>query len=704
MTLPPEHGEDAGRIQSVGSRLARGEITIDEVNDLGCRACATPGGGCQFLGTAATAQVVAEALGLTLPHAALAPSGQPVWRDMALRSGRAVVALEALGITGAEVLTPAAVENAMIVHAAFGGSTNLLLHVPAIAHAAGLRRPAVDDWDRVNRQVPRLVDVLPNGPRNHPTVRVFLAGGVPEVMLHLRAMGLLDLDAMTATGRPLGDNLDWWEHSERRRRMRDGLRAGDGVDPDDVIHGPDGARAKGLTSTVCFPAGNLAPEGSVVKSTAIDPGLLDEDGVYRLRGPARVFTTERGAMAAIKEGRIAAGEVMVLLSCGPLGTGMEEIAQVTIALKYWESGGQVALLTDARFSGFSSGPCIGHVGPEALAGGPVGRLVEGDVVEVRIDTRNLKGRIDLVGHGEDVFGAEEGARVLAGRDPRPDLAPEEELPDDTRLWAALQQAGGGTWGGCVYDPDEIVRLLDAGRRAAERGQSAVSGSKSFVVGVTGASGALYAARTLRALLASGHHVHLVMSRYGRYVMHEELGWEPDRGADLRLPGAHRGGGGAGGNARGARGQRPDADDSPPARRRPTAWRSCRARSRPSPASPAAPRPTSSSASADVSLKEKRPLVLVVRETPLNLIHLRNLVTAAEAGAAVVPAMPAFYQKPRTLRGPGGLHRRTGPRPPGAGPRPLPALGGRRPEISAPDGLGERTARRVPRAGGAAPGP
>ena len=465
VTLPPEHGEDAGKIQSVGSRLARGEITIDEVNDLGCRACATPGGGCQFLGTAATAQVVAEAMGLTLPHAALAPSGEPVWRDMALRSGRAIVALESLGLTSADVLTDAAVENAMIVHAAFGGSTNLLLHVPAIAHAAGLRRPTVEDWDRVNRQVPRLVDVLPNGPTHHPTVRVFLAGGVPEVMLHLRAMGLLDLDATTATGRSLGENLDWWEDSERRRRVRDRLRALDGVDPGDVIHDPDGARAKGMTSTVCFPTGNLAPEGSVVKSTAIDPALLDEDGVYRLRGPARMFTTERAAMAAIKEGRISAGEVMVLLSCGPMGSGMEEIAQVTIALKYWESGGQVALLTDARFSGFSSGPCIGHVGPEALAGGPVGRLIEGDVVEVRIDTRNLRGSIDLVGHGEEVFGAQEGARVLAGRPPRPDLAPEEELPDDTRLWAALQQAGGGTWGGCVYDPDEIVKLLDAGRRA-----------------------------------------------------------------------------------------------------------------------------------------------------------------------------------------------------------------------------------------------
>lgn len=465
VTLPPEHGEDAGKIQSVGSRLARGEITIDEVNDLGCRACATPGGGCQFLGTAATSQVVAEALGLTLPHAALAPSGEPLWRDMALRSGRAIVALESLGLTSADVLTDAAVENAMIVHAAFGGSTNLLLHVPAIAHSAGLRRPTVEDWDRVNRQVPRLVDVLPNGPRHHPTVRVFLAGGVPEVMLHLRAMGLLDLGATTATGRSLGENLNWWANSERRRRLRERLQALDGVGPGDVIHDPDAARAKGMASTVCFPTGNLAPEGSVVKSTAIDPSLLDENGVYRLRGPARILTTERDAMTAIKEGRIAPGEVMVLLSCGPLGTGMEEIAQVTIALKYWESGGQVALLTDARFSGFSSGPCIGHLGPEALAGGPVGRLIEGDVVEVWIDTRNLRGRIDLVGHGEAIFGAEEGARILAGRAPRPDLAPEEELPDDTRLWAALQQAGGGTWGGCVYDPDEIVKLLDAGRRA-----------------------------------------------------------------------------------------------------------------------------------------------------------------------------------------------------------------------------------------------
>jgi len=187
--------------------------------------------------------------------------------------------------------------------------------------------------------------------------------------------------------------------------------------------------------------------------------------VYSQRGPARVFTSEKAAMAAIKGDQIRAGDVMVLISCGPMGTGMEEIAQVTIALKYCEFGKYVALLTDARFSGFSSGPCIGHLGPEALAGGPVGRVLDGDIIEVIVDTRKLKGQINLVGDGHRTFDAEEGARVLAAREARPDLAPDKNLPDDTRLWAALQRAGGGTWGGCVYDVDEIVKLLDAGRQA-----------------------------------------------------------------------------------------------------------------------------------------------------------------------------------------------------------------------------------------------
>ena len=467
VTLPPEEGEDAGTIQSAGSRLARGEMDIDDFQVLGCRACATPGGGCQFLGTAATTQVVGEALGLSLPHSALAPSGEAVWRDMAMRSARALMVLEAAGICSQALVTDQALHNAMVVHAAFGGSTNLLLHVPAIAHAAGRKRPEVGDWDRINRAVPRLVDVLPNGPEFHVTVRAFLAGGVPEVMLHLRRLGLLEEGVMTVTGRTLGENLDWWESAPRRRRFRAALQTLDGVDPDAVIMDADRARAKGLTSTICFPVGNISPEGAVVKSTAIAASLLDAQGVYRHTGPAKVFTTERDTIAAIKAGKIDPGDVLVMISCGPMGTGMEEVAQVTIALKYTDIGKCVALLTDARFSGFSSGPCIGHIGPEALAGGPIGKLRDGDLIAIEIDCHNLRGRIDLVGCAGEEFGAAEGQRVLAERSVRPDLAPEAELPEDTRLWAALQNVGGGTWGGCVYDVEAIAATLAAGREALE---------------------------------------------------------------------------------------------------------------------------------------------------------------------------------------------------------------------------------------------
>src|SRR5689334_15792895 len=236
VTLPATDGEDAGKVQTLGARFAHGAISLEEAAEMGCRACASPGGGCQFLGTAATSQVVSEALGLSVAHSALAPSGQPVWLDMARRSARAVLALRKRGKTARDLVTDAAVRNAMVVHAAFGGSTNLLLHIPAVAHAAGRARPGIDEWLEVNRRVPRLVDSLPNGP--HPTVRVFLAGGVPEVMLHLRALGLLDDRALTASGEPLGATLDWWAKSERRRRLRAQLQERDGIDPEDVIMGP----------------------------------------------------------------------------------------------------------------------------------------------------------------------------------------------------------------------------------------------------------------------------------------------------------------------------------------------------------------------------------------------------------------------------------------------------------------------------------
>ncbi len=459
VTLPPVEGEDTAKVQTLGARFAHGQITLEQAAEAGCRACASPGGGCQFLGTAATSQVVGEALGMSLPHSALAPSGQPVWTDLAVQSARAVVELERRKLRMRDILTESSIRNAMAVHAAFGGSTNLLLHIPAIAHAARLPRPTVEDWIAINRRVPRLVDVLPNGPVHHPTIRVFLAGGVPEVMLHLRDLGLIDLSALTVTGQTLGENLDEWEASERRRRFRQILQEADGVDPDDVIMAPAKARERGLTSTVSFPRGNVAPEGSVIKSTAIDPSVVDPDGVYRKRGPARVFVSEKQAIAAIKAGGIKAGDIMVLMGCGPLGTGMEETYQLTSALKHLPFGKHVALITDARFSGVSTGACIGHAGPEALAGGPIGKVRDGDVLEIEVNRQTLDARVNLVGELGTVFGAERGTEVLASREPNPLLAPHPALPDDTRLWAALQQVGGGTWGGCVYDPDKIIAAL-----------------------------------------------------------------------------------------------------------------------------------------------------------------------------------------------------------------------------------------------------
>ena len=455
VTLLPEDGEDAGKMQTIGARFAHNQITLEYAADMGCRACASPGGGCQFLGTAATSQVVGEALGMSLPHSALAPSGHPIWLDMARRSGRAVLALRERRLRMRDILTEASLHNAMVLHAAFGGSTNLILHLAAVAHAAGLRRPAARDWAEVNKQVPRLVDCLPNGPRSFATVQVFLAGAVPEAMLHLRRAGLLKTEALTVTGESLDASLDWWEGSERRAQLRRALHEQDGIDPADVIMNPDSARKNGLTSTVCFPHGNLAPDGAVIKSTSIDASVVDADGVYRKRGPARVFLSEPAAIAAIKEGRIQAGDILVLICRGPLGSGMEETYQLTSALKHLPFGKHVAVLTDARFSGVSTGACIGHISPEALAGGPIGKVVDGDLIEILVDRNALEGSVNFV----------EGDAVLAGRELRTDLAADPNLPADTKLWAALQDVSGGTWGGCVYDAEAILRVLAAGKKA-----------------------------------------------------------------------------------------------------------------------------------------------------------------------------------------------------------------------------------------------
>lgn len=458
VTLLAEEAEDTGKVQTLATRFAREEITLEHAAEMGCKACGSPGGGCQFMGTAATSQVVAEALGLALPHAALSPSGSPLWRDVARRSARALLALDAAGLKTRDLLTDDSIHNAMVCHAAFGGSTNLVLHIPAIAHAAGLRRPTVDDWARVNRSVPRIVDSLPNGPRHFATVQVYLAGGVPEAMLHLRDLGLLKLDARTVTGLTLGENLEWWEKSERRVRLREKLQALDGINPGDVIMPAALARERGLTSSVTFLRGNLAPEGALVKSTAISPQLIGADGVFLHEGPARIFTSENGAIAAIKDGAVRPGDVMVLAGIGP-GCGMPETYQVTSALKHVKDGQRIALITDGRFSGVSTGACVGHVSPEAWAGGPIGRLRDGDTIRLRIDTRTLEGTVDVVSLS---------AAELAARPVHPGLAPNPHVPADTRLWAALQNASGGSWAGCVYHGERIAHLLQLGLEAEAR--------------------------------------------------------------------------------------------------------------------------------------------------------------------------------------------------------------------------------------------
>ena len=460
VTLPSPTGEDAGTVQTIGARFAHDMISLDYAAEMGCRACGSAGGGCQFLGTAATSQVVAEALGMALPHSALAPSGEPVWLELAHRSALALLRLAEHKTTMGNILTEKALENGMLLHAAFGGSTNLLLHIPAIAHAAGLPIPTVADWSRINRTTPRLVDALPNGPRNHPTVQVFMAGGVPEVMLHLRDMGLLHTDVKTVSGEKLDTILDWWKESERRQAVKQQLSAAGAVDPDLIIMDADRAKAAGLTSTVLFPTGNLAPEGSVIKATAIDQSVVGEDNIYHHRGPARVFTSEKAAVAAVKglsDNPVKSGDVLVLIGVGPLGTGMQETYQITAALKYIPWGKTVPVLTDARFSGVSTGACIGHIGPEALAGGPIGKVRDGDIIEIEIDRNRLAGSIQLV---ETIDGVPFDTRSI-----HPDVAHHPQLPDDTRLWAALQRASGGTWRGSIYDVDRIIDVIERGLSA-----------------------------------------------------------------------------------------------------------------------------------------------------------------------------------------------------------------------------------------------
>ena len=474
VTLPVPGAEDAGTVQTIGARFSHDLISLDYAAEMGCQACGSAGGGCQFLGTAATSQVVAEALGMALPHSALAPSGEPIWLDMAHRSALALLRLAADGVRLRDILTQHALENAMLVHAAFGGSTNLLLHIPAIAHAAGLScRPCMTG--RRSTAARRVSSTrCPTALAIIPPCKSFSPARVPEVMLHLREMGLLHLDVMTVSGQSLGENLDWWADSQRRRSCRQRLATAAQIDPGDVIMDADTAQRSGLSSTLVFPTGNIAPQGALIKATAIDPSVIDEQNIYRVRGAARVFTSEHDAIAAVKgqtDPPVKPGDVIVLIGSGPLGTGMEETYQITSALKHLPWGKYVPIVTDGRFSGVSTGACIGHVGPEALAGGPIGKLRDGDEIEIIVNRDTQDGSVNLVAADGRDFSPLEARHLLDQRAPHPDLRSHPKLPDDTRLWAALQHASGGTWQGCVYDVDRITAVIEAGLAALAQAEA-----------------------------------------------------------------------------------------------------------------------------------------------------------------------------------------------------------------------------------------
>ena len=259
--------------------------------------------------------------------------------------------------------------------------------------------------------------------------------------------------------RPLGDVLDEWERSDRRTRVRELLLERDGVDPDEVILTPERATAMGMTSTVCFPIGNLAPEGSVVKSTAIAAELVDEDGVYRHTGPARVFTSEREAIAAIKEGRIAEGDVLCVIGRGPLGSGMEETYQLTSALKYLDYGGRVPAAHGRALLGRLDRRVRRPRRSRGARGRPHRQAARRRPDRDRDRSRQPPRHGRPVGCDGERFEPARGAELLAGRAQHPGLARDPALSDDTRLWALLQSLSGGTWGGCVYDVDAIERAL-----------------------------------------------------------------------------------------------------------------------------------------------------------------------------------------------------------------------------------------------------
>ncbi|MDD3340500.1 MAG: dihydroxy-acid dehydratase [Lachnospiraceae bacterium] len=374
----------------------KGAITEQEVRDYkltGCPSC----GACTFLGTASTMQCMAEALGMALPGSALMPATMRDILQNARNAGRTIMKLVEMGIRPRDIMTKEAFENAIIIHSAIGGSTNATLHLPSIARELGLEiEPEL--FDEINHRVPHIGNIMPSG--QHLTECFWFAGGIPMVQRQLKDM--LHLDVMTVTGKTLGENLADVEKDHFFERNI-GYLHNYGIKREEVILPND--KAEGMGS-VAILKGNLAPEGSVVKYSACVENLLVHEG------PARVFNSEEEAYEAVVEGAINPKDVIVIRYEGPRGSGMPEMLMTTEAIVCDPRlNGTVSLITDGRFSGATRGAAIGHISPEAAAGGPLAFLEEGDIVAYDIPNR----RIDIVGiHGVKVT-AKEVEEVLAER-------------------------------------------------------------------------------------------------------------------------------------------------------------------------------------------------------------------------------------------------------------------------------------------------
>ena len=378
-------------------------ITEQEVRDYKLTGCPSIGA-CTFLGTASTMQCMAEALGLTLPGAALVPATMRDLLQYSRYAGRKIMELVEKNITPSQIMTPAAFRNAIIVHSAIGGSTNATIHLPSIARELGYDLP-IELFDEINHQVPHLGNINPSG--TQLTESFWFAGGIPMVQWMLRDM--LDLDVMTVTGKTLGENLEelkkngFYEHcDEILQEKTKGL--GIKVTREDIIHSFD--NAKGTDGSIAILKGNLAPEGSVIKHTACPKNMFHAT----LR--ARPFDSEEECISAVLNKRVQPGDAIFIRYEGPRGSGMPEMFYTGEAIcADPKLASSVALITDGRFSGASRGPVIGHVSPEAAVGGPIALVEPDDLIQIDVHNRKLA----IVGVKGEPKTPEEMEAILAQR-------------------------------------------------------------------------------------------------------------------------------------------------------------------------------------------------------------------------------------------------------------------------------------------------